>query len=107
MSGKSRSLMISRWIVENCPSSRWVPLSSWITTMHSVANFSRSFEPVGAGLGRFSGYRPYIGWPFRFLRTCRSIRAITVNAHVKTISNPAIRFGFSKNIGVTASGPFR
>ena len=75
--------------------------------MHSVLKQSYSAGPVGDGLGRFSGYRPYIGFPFRLRRTCRSISAMTIKAQTKMHINPAIRSGFFRNIGATAKGPFK
>ena len=73
----------------------------------SVAKACSSLGPVGYGLGRFSGYRPNIGLPFKFFRTCRSISDMTVNAQTKMHSSPAMRCGFFKNMGATASGPLR
>src|SRR4051794_10532716 len=63
-------------------------------TMQSVANCSSSRGPVGAGLGRFSGYRPYIGRPFRCLRTWRSISASTVKAHLIHGLGETVRSGW-------------
>ena len=72
--------------------------------MHSVLKHSRIAGPVGEGLGRFSGYNPYIGLPFSPLLTCRSINAKIVKAHTRIHTSPDIRSGFSRNIGATASG---
>jgi len=77
-----------------------------MTTRHTASKHETMAGPAGAGLGRFSGYNPYNGLPPNFRRTCRSINAITNNAHTTIHTSPAIRSGYSRNSGATASGPF-
>ena len=43
--------------------------------MHHPFKLSINAGPVGAALGRCSGYRPYSACPFNSRRTCRSISA--------------------------------
>src|SRR5260370_873903 len=58
-------------------------------TMHSVAKRSSRAGPVGAGLGRFSGYSPYSGLPLRVRRACRPSKAKTIHPHTQTHNRPA------------------
>src|SRR6266849_7622904 len=96
-----------RWVADGSPKRRIVrPRSLMITTDH-FAKHCRMAGPVGAGLGRFSGYRPYNGLPLRLRRTWRSSRASTIRDQTRMHSKPAIRSGFFRNIGATASGPFK
>src|ERR1022692_4633573 len=95
------------WMADSSARWRLCVCLCFTITMHSVRKHPRIAGPVGAGLGRFSGYRPTNGLPFSLRLTARSINDITINAHTKTVNKPAIRSGFSRNIGVTASGPFK